>query len=869
MKNSDVQLIHRTLDGNDDAFAELVEKYQKQVHALVWRKIGDFHIAEEITQDTFLQAYKRLTTLKEPQRFVSWLYVIAANRCSTWLRKKHLRKQLLEDKDVAQPEKTTYSEYVHAENERITTETQRNVVQKLLAKLEESERTVMTLHYFGEMSCTEIGAFLGISANTVKSRLRRAQQRLQKEETMIREALDNFKITPNMTETIMQEISRTKPVKPSGSKPLVPWAVAASTLAVVLLMLGFGSNYSGIFQKPYSFDATAEMTVDIVDAPIVANLESKPAVRTQIGSANALDKRNNPEQQPNNTSAAVAEVQANEITEENAADGATLQGEVIEAADQDPIEGAEIKVVADSNGKTYTTFTNENGEYKLSGLPAGRYTINISKKGYRNRVGRPKVVAAGGELYDRIKMLKEDNINLNRAKIDLQRIESLLKQVVENVEQRYKLEKSTTDALQKSILNAVKTELQQDNTSTNEFLNASAGDSLGLLELLLAHPSTNTEFAKHLTETQLQDYIANTKVRRQRATQARSRFITAFLDQALSLTPEQRNTITQLLIEKVKDETDYNTMSILSSSLQNEVASVLKTEMNVSLDGILTKVQLDICHGWIELDDNNAANMTDLIAITDKEAVAIDIIKPEEFHGIKDSHKKQLLKLAQTVLIAHRKQFGTLNELQQKRLDLVAKGVAQQYIDLQIKYTNNRIFALQTLSDLMPLVTNGSITRQNAIETLNKLRKDIWDERKINSLQTENNSPNPTKDPFFQHILGNVFFARISEIISPPLYQQAIKEVLSDQAYAHYQKQKTEKHGFHQQVSQDLVVALFDTFLLLDDSQREHFEKTTAKLTLHTLSNVGLAYMFLECFLNINIEMLNPSQMNVLQTGGM
>ena len=75
-------------------------------------------------------------------------------------------------------------------------ETQRDVVKKLLAKLGESERTVVTLHYFGEMSCSEIGAFLGVSTNTVKSRLRRAQQRLQKEETMIREALDNFQISP-------------------------------------------------------------------------------------------------------------------------------------------------------------------------------------------------------------------------------------------------------------------------------------------------------------------------------------------------------------------------------------------------------------------------------------------------------------------------------------------------------------------------------------------------------------------------------------------------------------------------------------------------------------------------------------------------
>ena len=318
MKNSDAQLIHRVLNGDENAFSELVKKYQKQVHALAWRKIGDFHIAEEITQDTFLRAYQKLRTLKKPQRFASWLYVIATNRCNTWLHKKQSRTQLLKNRGGVRPEKPSYSEYVAEENERISVEAQREVVKKLLAKLEESERTIVTLHYFGEMSCTEIGAFLGVSANTIKSRLRRARQRLKQEEPLIRAALDNFQISPNLTETIMCEVSRIKPMAPSsGSKPFVPWAIAASTLAVVLLMFGFGNHqYLGLFQKPYSFDATSEMTVEIIDASIVANLKSKPDVRTQIAGANALRKRNNFEEQPNDMSAVVAEARGDEIMED-------------------------------------------------------------------------------------------------------------------------------------------------------------------------------------------------------------------------------------------------------------------------------------------------------------------------------------------------------------------------------------------------------------------------------------------------------------------------------------------------------------------------------------------------------------------------
>ncbi len=300
MRNNDAKLIQRVLAGDDTAFAELVKKYQKPVHALAWRKVGDFHIAEEITQDTFLKAYQKLATLKEPQSFVSWLYVIATRRCIAWLRKKRLWMQSLETTSSVQFEKATYSGYVVAENERTAIAAQREVVKKLLAKLQESERTVMILHYFGEMTCEEISRFLGVSVGAVKSRLSRARDRLKKEEPMIREALGNFQITPNLTENIMREISRMKPVAPSNSKPFVPWAIATSTLVVIFLMLGIGSQYLVHFQKPYSFDAASEMTVELIEAPIVLNLESKPDVRTQLGNAAAPNKNEGAGQQPDN-----------------------------------------------------------------------------------------------------------------------------------------------------------------------------------------------------------------------------------------------------------------------------------------------------------------------------------------------------------------------------------------------------------------------------------------------------------------------------------------------------------------------------------------------------------------------------------------
>ena len=300
MKNDDVALIRRILAGDEIAFAELVKRYQKPVHTLAWRKIGDFHIAEDITQEVFLKVYQGLRTLKHPKQFSGWLYVITANLCATWLRKKRIQTQPLEDAERTMPQRDAYSRHVVEERTNTAAESQREVVKKLLAKLKESERTVMALHYLGEMTVEEISQFLGVSASTIKSRLRRARQRLQKEETMIREALDHFQISPNLTDNIMREVAHLKPAGPSGSKPLVPWAIAVSTLAVVVLMLGVSSRYLARFQKPYSFSAASEMKVELIDAPVVLNLESEPDDRTQFGNANAQGKNNGSDQQVNN-----------------------------------------------------------------------------------------------------------------------------------------------------------------------------------------------------------------------------------------------------------------------------------------------------------------------------------------------------------------------------------------------------------------------------------------------------------------------------------------------------------------------------------------------------------------------------------------
>ena len=212
-REDDVQLIHKILSGNDAAFGTLVEKYQKSVHSLVWRKIGDYHDAEDIMQDAFLQAYKKLATLKNPNQFAGWLYVIANRLCIDWMRKQDWMgrqkfvMQSLEDTPVAEIEKSSYAHHVLEQWDTESTEHNHELVKRLLEKLPERERTVVMLYYLDEMTTKEIGAFLGMSVNTITSRLHRARKRLQEnQELLVQEVFDDEQSSENRTRNIMRQL---------------------------------------------------------------------------------------------------------------------------------------------------------------------------------------------------------------------------------------------------------------------------------------------------------------------------------------------------------------------------------------------------------------------------------------------------------------------------------------------------------------------------------------------------------------------------------------------------------------------------------------------------------------------------------------
>ena len=208
-----------------------------------------------------------------------------------WKENKSIIESV-EDVPMVEIQRRSYERYALEEQEKEAKMSRQKLVRQLLMKLPESERTVMTLYYLGEMTTKEISKFLGVSVNTITSRLQRARNRLQeKEEFLVQEILGSVQLSNSIRENVARQIADVKLTPSPTGNPLLPWiAFGAAAVLVTMLLLGLSHQYFVRFQKPYSFEAESERTIEIIDAPVVLNSEVKPAVRNQAGRAAATDR---------------------------------------------------------------------------------------------------------------------------------------------------------------------------------------------------------------------------------------------------------------------------------------------------------------------------------------------------------------------------------------------------------------------------------------------------------------------------------------------------------------------------------------------------------------------------------------------------
>lgn len=172
--NNDQLYIDKVLDGDTNAFAYLVDKYKDMVFTLALKIVKDREEAEEVSQDSFIKAFKSLPKFKGDSKFSTWLYKIAYNNCMDAVKKKARRYNVTEIDEVVENK----LESIENTLETIEREERAELLKECLEYLPEDEKSVLWLFYFKELSLKEIIEVTSMSEANVKVKLHRARKRL-------------------------------------------------------------------------------------------------------------------------------------------------------------------------------------------------------------------------------------------------------------------------------------------------------------------------------------------------------------------------------------------------------------------------------------------------------------------------------------------------------------------------------------------------------------------------------------------------------------------------------------------------------------------------------------------------------------------
>ncbi len=179
---SDAELVASILDGERNAYALLLERYQHKVYRIVLRMCGNPYDAEELTQEVFYKTYFALATFRPEFRFSSWLYKIASNHTVSFLRTRHRTVSLERGADAdpdapaPEPEDTSPRQRPEPSLER---EDRSEALWSAVASLPTDFRDIVFMRHVEELSYKEICEATGLSMGTVKSRLARARSKLE------------------------------------------------------------------------------------------------------------------------------------------------------------------------------------------------------------------------------------------------------------------------------------------------------------------------------------------------------------------------------------------------------------------------------------------------------------------------------------------------------------------------------------------------------------------------------------------------------------------------------------------------------------------------------------------------------------------
>ena len=170
MTNNDLQDIQACLNGNQDAYANLVRRYEQRVRRLMWRFTRDPSQCDELTQDVFVEAYLSLASYKANGPFLNWLWTLATRTGYRFWKLQAKHKTVSLD-DYDPPEQLS---------DKPDPRQAAELLSALLAKLKPPERLILTLHYLEQCSMKDIASRTGWNIAMVKMRAFRARKKLKK-----------------------------------------------------------------------------------------------------------------------------------------------------------------------------------------------------------------------------------------------------------------------------------------------------------------------------------------------------------------------------------------------------------------------------------------------------------------------------------------------------------------------------------------------------------------------------------------------------------------------------------------------------------------------------------------------------------------
>src|SRR5215470_18056080 len=177
--NSASDLIQRAQAGDADAFAELFHAHKARIYSLCLRMTNNTAEAEDLTQDAFLQVFRKLATFRGDSALSTWLYRIAVNTVLMRFRKKTLTHYSLDEPNTKNGDAKPVTREYGSRDGRLTSCVDRVALIRAIRELPDGYRTVFLLHEVEGYEHSEIAEFLGCSTGNSKSQLHKAKMRIR------------------------------------------------------------------------------------------------------------------------------------------------------------------------------------------------------------------------------------------------------------------------------------------------------------------------------------------------------------------------------------------------------------------------------------------------------------------------------------------------------------------------------------------------------------------------------------------------------------------------------------------------------------------------------------------------------------------